>query len=173
MAFDTNFSASFTSIGFANFSTQAQDAVAEATTLFKCLSVDDQLAALWFVYTELGKSMTAAAPGAARLQLAEGLLHQIKQLSFEEQLQVQREIVTGADTPFSRAYGVLGTNTKLAFWYQLAQWMEQGFVVPMPAGYSMNRDTQQVFETLKSLDIGQQITVLRNVAAGMGVDPLA
>ncbi len=169
MAFNT----SFNSVGFSGFTTQSNDAVTEVTALFKCLSVDDQLATFWFIYTELGRSITPAAPGSARLQLAEGLLNQIKALSFDEQLQVQRDIATGLNTPYSRSYGVLSPNTKLAFWYQLAQWMEQGFVVPVPAGYTLNRDSAQVLEALKRLDIGQQITVLRNIVINMGVDPLA
>ncbi len=152
--------------------TGLSDAVTSAVVGFKSLSVDDQLALFWFIYTELGRSITAAAPGAARLQLAEGILNQIKQMSHAEQLQVMRDLVSGANTPITRAYGVLSANTKLAFWYQLAVWMG-GFVVPMPAGYQLSRDAERAFETIKQLDFGQQITVLRSVVVSMGVDPLA
>lgn len=149
------------------------DAVAETTSLFESLSVDDKLALLWFIYTELGRSITPAAPGAARLQLAEGLLNQIKQMSHAEQLQVMRDLVAKVGTPITRSYGVLSANTKLAFWYQLAEWMKAGFVVPMPPNYELSRDGQKVLEALKQLDMGQQITVLRNAVVNMGVDPLA
>ncbi|MGK7914870.1 MAG: orange carotenoid protein N-terminal domain-containing protein, partial [Prochloraceae cyanobacterium] len=60
---------------------QLADAVPATIALFKRLSVDDQLGLLWFAYTEIGRSITPAAPGAARLQFAEGLLNQIKQMS--------------------------------------------------------------------------------------------
>ncbi|MFO5437107.1 MAG: orange carotenoid protein N-terminal domain-containing protein, partial [Dolichospermum sp.] len=49
----------------------------------------------------------------------------------------------------------------------------KGFVIPVPAGYQLSRDGSQVLETLKELDFGQQITVLRKVVSDMGVDPLA
>jgi len=57
-----------------NSSTQFADAVPATTALFNSLSVDDQLALLWYAYTEMGRSITPAAPGAARLQLAEVVL---------------------------------------------------------------------------------------------------
>lgn len=154
-------------------SAQLVDAVPATTAQIKRLSVDDQLALLWFAYTEIGRSITPAAPGAARLQLAEGLFAQIKQMSHAQQLQVMRDLVTNTNTQISRSYGLLSINTKLAFWFQLAEMMKEGFVVPVPAGYQMSRDAETAFETLKQLDFGQQITVLRSAVADMGVDPLA
>lgn len=156
-----------------NTADQLADAVPATTTLFQNLSVDDKLAVLWFIYTELGRSITPAAPGAARLQLAEGLLNQIKQMSQAEQLQVMRDLVAQVSTPITRSYGVLSANTKLAFWYQLGVWMTECIVIPMPAGYQLSRDGEKVLQAIQQLDMGQQITVLRNVVVEMGVDPLA
>ncbi|MGM3305847.1 orange carotenoid protein N-terminal domain-containing protein [Anabaena sp. WFMT] len=156
-----------------NYSTQAGDAVASTTAVFKALSVDEQLAVLWYAYTEMGRSITPAATGAARLQMAEGLLSQIKQMSHPEQLQVMRDLAAQANTQVSRAYGIFSVNTKLAFWYELSELMAKGSVIPVPAGYQLSRDGAQVLETLKDLDFGQQITVLRKVVSDMGVDPLA
>lgn len=149
------------------------DAVTTTTQLIKNLSIDDQLGLFWFIYTEMGRSITPAAPGVARLQLAEGLLNQIKTLSHPEQLAVMRDLASQANTPISRSYGILSANTKLAFWYQLAEWMKQGFVVPVPPGYQLTRDAERVLESIKQLDFGQQISVLRNFVIDMGVDPLA
>ncbi len=149
------------------------DAVTATTQLIKNLSIDDQLGVFWFIYTEMGRSITPAAPGAARLQLAEGLLDQIKKMSHPEQLNVMRDLASKANTPISRSYGILSANTKLAFWYQLAEWMKQGFVVPVPPGYQLNRDAQRVLEAIQKLDFGQQISVLRSFVVDMGVDPLA
>jgi len=149
------------------------DTVSATTELFKRLSVDDKLAVLWYAYTEIGRSITPAAPGAARLQFAEGLLEQFKAMSYDEQLTAMRDLVNQISTPVTRAYGVLSVNTKLAFWYQLAAFMAQGIVVPMPSGYELSIAGQQMLEALKALDMGQQITVLRNAVVNMGVDPLA
>lgn len=68
--------------------TQVANAVPATTAMFDRLSVDDKLAFLWYAYTELGRTITPAAPGKANLQLMEGLLNQIKQMSNEEQTQV-------------------------------------------------------------------------------------
>ncbi len=156
-----------------NYNTQPGDAVTSTVAVFQSLSVDDQLAVLWYAYTEMGRSITPAATGAARLQLAEGLLNQIKQMPHDEQLQVMRDLAAKRNTQISRSYGILSNNTKLAFWYELSELMVQGFVVPMPSCYQLSRDGAKVLEELKQLDFGQQITVFRKVVADMGVDPLA
>ncbi|MBD2270407.1 MULTISPECIES: orange carotenoid protein N-terminal domain-containing protein [Nostocales] len=155
------------------FNYQTTDAIPATIAVFKSLSVDDQLAVLWYAYTEMGRSITPAATGAARLQLAEGLLNQIKQMSHPEQLEVMRDLAAQKNSSISRAYGILSVNTKLAFWYELSELMVKGFVIPVPAGYQLSRDGSRVLETLKELDFGQQITVLRKVVSDMGVDPLA
>jgi len=64
-----------------------------------------------------------AAVGAARLQFAEGLLNQIKQMPEADQMQVMRDLATRADTSISRSYGYFSVNTKLA-WYELAKLMK-------------------------------------------------
>ncbi len=59
--------------------------------------------------------------GAARLQFAEGLLNQIKQMSQANQLQVMRDLANRADTTVSRSYANFSVNTKLAFWFELGE----------------------------------------------------
>ena len=176
MVTDMTFSTDSIKNGFSNafdYDTQLIDAVNSAVNVFKSLSVDDQLAVLWFAYTEMGRSITPAATGAARLQLAEGLLSQIKQMSHGEQLQAMRDLAAKNNTQVSRSYGILSANTKLAFWYELSELMVKGFVVPMPSNYQLSRDGSQVLEAVKELDFGQQITVLRKIVTDMGVDSLA
>jgi Orange carotenoid protein, N-terminal len=168
------FTTETTSSRFANpYLAGTQAEVTTVTAQIKQLKTDDQLAALWYIYTQMGSTVTPAAPGAARLQLANGLLDQVKTASYAEQLEIMRDLVNSKSTPATRAYGVLSVNTKLAFWYQLAEWMTQGIVVPMPADYQMSSQVGQAIDALKSLDMGQQITVLRNVVIKMGIDPLA
>jgi hypothetical protein len=81
----------------------------------KALSVDDQLGLLWFVYTKIGSSITPAAPGASGSEIAQGLFNQVKELSHDEQLQVQRDIASNADTQISREYGSLSPETSWLF----------------------------------------------------------
>ncbi|MDF5724161.1 MAG: orange carotenoid protein N-terminal domain-containing protein [Rhizonema sp. PD37] len=155
-----------------NDSIQIGDAVTSTVAVFKTLTVDDRLAVLWYTYTEMGRSITPAATGTARLQLAEGLLIQIKQMPHSEQLQAIRDLAANNNTPISSSYGVLSANTKLAFWYELSELMVKGFVIPIPDGYKLSHDGAKILEALKLLDFGQQIIVLRKIVTDMGVDPL-
>lgn len=150
--------------------TQVPSPIPATIALFDQLGVDDQLAYLWYAYTEMGKTITPAAPGAARLQLAESLLTQIKQMSPEDQTKVMRDLASRADAPISRSYGFFSVNTKLAFWNELGELMKQGVVAPIPTGYQMTPGVRVVLEATQKLDPGQQITVLRNTVVNMGFD---
>lgn len=149
------------------------DAVGQAFDAFNRLTVNDRLGVLWEVYKSMGNGVTPAATGAARLQFAEGLLEQVKQLSHDEQLRFMGDLVNSYPTPMTRAYGILTNNTKLAFWYQLAELMQSGDVIPVPAGYKLSAPALQVFASIVALEFGQQIAVLRRVVIPMGYDPLA
>ncbi len=155
-----------------NFNTQALD-VDSVTKQFQSLNTDDKLGLLWVAYTEIGRSITPAAPGAARLQFAEGLLNQFKNMSQDEQLQAMRDLANKVSTPVTRAYGVFTNNTKLAFWYQLSELMEAGVVVPVPPSYQLSERANNALFAIQRLDFNQQITVLRNAVCDMGIDPLA
>jgi len=47
--------------------TLSAGAVPAITARFKLLSAEDQLALIWFTYLEMGRTITVAAPGAARM----------------------------------------------------------------------------------------------------------
>ncbi len=150
--------------------TLSADAVPALTARFNQLSAEDQLAWTWFAFLEMGKTVTVAAPGAASMQFAEGILNQVKQMTFAEQTQVMCDLANHADTPICRTYATWSPNIKLGFWNQLGEWMEQGVVAPIPTGYKLSANASAVLETLKTLDQGQQITVLRNSVVDMGFD---
>ncbi|MEH1849587.1 MAG: orange carotenoid-binding protein [Nostoc sp.] len=150
--------------------TLSADAVPALTARFNQLSAEDQLAWTWFAFLEMGKTVTVAAPGAASMQFAEEILKQIKQMTFPEQTQVMCDLANQADTTICRTYATWSPNIKLGFWNQLGEWMEQGIVAPIPAGYKLSANANAVLETLKGLDQGQQITVLRNSVVDMGFD---
>ncbi len=135
------------------------------------LNTDDQLALLWFVYTKLGKSITPAAPGASGSEIAQGLFNQVKELPHEQQLQVMREIVEKANTQLSRQYGALSPETKLAFWYFLAQGMESGTIIPMPPDYQFPEAGNVLLGQIENMDFQQQIDFLRGAVLVMGAEP--
>ncbi|RUT00405.1 hypothetical protein DSM106972_075330 [Dulcicalothrix desertica PCC 7102] len=139
---------------------------------FSGLEVDDQLALFWFVYKEMGSSITPAAPGASTASdaIAEGLFNQVKELSHEEQLQLQRDLINKADTQLSRQYGSLSDTTKLLFWYLLAQGMDNGTIIPMPENYELSNSAQEVFDQIKQKEFEQQMTIFRDYVAPMGAE---
>jgi Orange carotenoid protein, N-terminal/Nuclear transport factor 2 (NTF2) domain len=150
--------------------TLAADTVPATITRFVQLNAEDQLALIWFAYTEMGTTITVAAPGAASMVLAEGTMNQIKQMPFLEQTQVMCDLANRADTPICRTYASWSVNIKLGFWYQLGEWMEQGKVAPIPAGYKLSANAAAVLQAIRTLEPGQQITVLRNAVVDMGYD---
>jgi hypothetical protein len=137
---------------------------------FNGLNVDDQLGLLWFVYTKLGSSITPAAPGASGSEIAQGLFNQVKELSHEQQLQVMRDIASNVDTQISREYGSLSPETKLAFWYFLAQGMENGTIIPMPPDYELPQEGKDLLAQIESMEFNQQIDFLRGAVLPMGAE---
>jgi hypothetical protein len=151
--------------------TLSADVVPAITARFRLLNAEDQLALIWFAYLEMGQTITIAAPGAARMQFAEPVLNEIKAMAFPQQSQVMCDLANRADTTIGRTYASWSVNIKLGFWYQLGQWMAAGFVAPIPKGYQLSANAAAVLSSLKGVDQGQQITLLRNFVTDMGFDP--
>jgi hypothetical protein len=151
--------------------TRSADVVPAITARFELLSAEDQLALIWYAYLEMGRSITVAALGAASMQFAERTLNEIKAMSFAEQSQTMCDLANRADTPIGRTYSSWSVNIKLGFWYQLGEWMAQGLVAPIPDGYQLSPNALAVLSSVKSVEQGQQITLLRNFVVDMGFDP--
>lgn len=151
--------------------TQAADFVPATIESFNQLSAEDQLALIWFAYTEMGKTITIAAPGATNMVIAQGILEQIKQMPPAAQTQVMCDLTNRADTPICRSYASFSMNLKLGFWNQLAEWMAQGQVAPIPVGYKLSPKAATVLQAIREAEPGQQITILRNTVVSMGFDP--
>jgi Orange carotenoid protein, N-terminal/Nuclear transport factor 2 (NTF2) domain len=148
--------------------TKVADAVPATVESCNQLSAEDQLALLWFAYTEMGVTITPAAMGAANMVFAEKTLTQIKQMSTGEQTQVMCDLVNHTDTPICRTYASFGTNVKLGFWYQLGEWMKQGIVAPIPEGYKLSTQASDVLQAIRQLEGGQQLSILQDIVVNMG-----
>ncbi len=156
--------------------TQTNDPdISQAVKSFQSLEVDDQLALFYFIYKEMGKSITPAAPGAstAGTDIAEGLFNQVKEKSHEEQLQLQRDIITNGDNEYTRMYGSLSETTKLLFWYRLSQGMDSGEIIPMPSDYKISAQADELFNKIKGMEFQQQITLFRDYVGPMGAEAKA
>ena len=151
--------------------TLSADVVPAITARFQLLNAEDQLALIWYAYLEMGQTITIAAPGAARMQFAERLLNDIKAMSFAEQSQLMCDLANRTDNEVGRTYANWSVNIKLGFWYKLGQWMQEGLVAPIPEGYRLSANAAAVLNSVKAVDQGQQITLLRNFVVDMGFDP--
>ncbi len=137
-------------------------------TSFQQFDVDDQLALLWDFYTEMRESITPD-PSAGSFAIAQSLVHQMQQMSQEEQLQIQRDILAGrTEQAIARAYGEFHSSNRLGFWYLLAQGMENGSIVPMPENYDFNSEAQDFRNSFRQLEFNDQVTVMRNLITCIG-----
>lgn len=148
------------------------DAVKQALEQFASLSVDDKLGVFYYIYEAMGESVTPAAPGAADLELATGFFREFDAMpQGAQQLEAQRAIVQGDDSPISVEYGKLSDKNKLAVWYVIAQRMGKD-VIGIPDDYKLSDISQQNLTTLKQLEFEQQITFLEDIAARMGKETI-
>jgi hypothetical protein len=123
-------------------------------------------------HTEMGTTITPAAMGAANMIFAANTLTQIEQMAAAEQTQVMFDLANRSDTPICRTYASFSMNVKLGFWYQLGEWMKEGIVPPIPPEYQLAPNAAKVLQTIRSLEAGQQLTVLRDVVVNMGYSPM-
>jgi Orange carotenoid protein, N-terminal/Nuclear transport factor 2 (NTF2) domain len=151
--------------------TQVADAIPATIESFDRLSAEEQLALLWFAYTEMGVTITPAAMSLANMVFAEKTLTQVKQMPFPEQMQFMCDLVNHTDTPICRTYSSFGTNVKLGFWYQLSEWMKQEIIAPIPEHYKLSAKASDVLQAIRQLEGGQQLTVLQAIVAKMGYFP--
>ncbi len=154
--------------------TQSNDEnITKAVKGFQSLDVDEQLGLFYFIYKEMGNSVTPAAPGASTVgtDIAEGLFNQVKEMSHEEQLQFQRDLINNADSEYTRMYGSMSDTTKLLVWYRLAQGMDSATIIPMPPDYKLSSPAQELLDQIKGMEFQQQITLFRDYVSPMGAEP--
>jgi Orange carotenoid protein, N-terminal/Nuclear transport factor 2 (NTF2) domain len=148
--------------------TLVADEIPKVVAAYNLLNAEDQLALLWFAYTEMGTKITPAAMSLANMIVAEITLTEIKQMPALAQTQVMCDLVNHTDTPICRTYSSFGTNVKLGFWYQLSEWMKENIVAPIPKGYKLSSKAADVLKSIDGLDSGQQLNVLQDVVVNMG-----
>ena len=137
----------------------------------KSISSDDQLAVLWFLYKDIvkGKITPEAEREGEELGKANSLVDNIKGMSQDEQLQVQKDILAGSDREEFNTYKSYSSNQRLFFWYQLAAEMEQGSVVEFPSDYQLSSEGKELLNSLETVGFDQQLAFMRN-AVGYSTD---
>ena len=133
------------------------------------LEIDEQLAILWYVYRDIVKDNITPEPERPdeNLDKSEGLIEKVKQMSPEDQLQVQRDLIIGKDTEQFQTYKDYSSNQKLFFWYRLAEEMERGNAVRVPDDFQLSPDAQQLLDSVKEIGFSNQLVFIKD-AVGLG-----
>lgn len=142
------------------------DITKQALDRFQQFDADTQLALLWYGYLDIKDQLTPGTQTAE--EPARGIYDQIKNLSSEEQLQAQRDIINRADSHYSQAYTALSSSGKLYLWLLLAQGMEEGSVIQVPESYELPQETNEFVEMIKGLDFEQRLNFSRSAVVEMG-----
>ncbi|MGD1896075.1 MAG: orange carotenoid protein N-terminal domain-containing protein [Phormidesmis sp.] len=152
----------------ASTQTNVPSDIAQELSAFEALTTDEKLGLLWVLYDNMGGSVTPAAPGSGGEQFTKNLLDEVKSMEESEQMAFMRDLVEQKSTDPCEAYGAFSDDSKLAFWYELAEGMAAGEIIPVPDDYEMSGATAQVFSATTALDFEQQITLLRHAVVDMG-----
>ena len=145
-----------------------QNTTKEALKRFQGFDADTQLAVLWFGYLDLKEQLTPTNTTSAQEEAA-AIYNQIQAMSPEEQLQAQRDIITGADNQITRAYTSVSSSSKLDVWLRLAQGMEGGAIIQVPSDYQLPSETQEFTNKIKQLDFEERINFMRSAVIEMGI----
>ena len=139
------------------------DAINQSVAGFKKLPLDDQLAAMALIYTEVSGSITPSTLKRTSPEVSGGLLAQIEHLSQQEQLLALRDLLAGAgSSPLTLEYQSLDANSRLAVWYQLAQGMGST-IAAIPSDYTVSSELADFLNSLKSMDFEHLISFLTSV----------
>lgn len=146
-----------------------QKVAAEKVYHLHSLGVDEQLAVLWYVYRDLVKESITPEPERPdeNLEKSEGLIDKVLQMSPEEQLQVQKDLIIGKDREELSTYQEYSSNQKLFFWYRVAEEMERGNAVQVPDDFQLSPDAQQLLDSVMKLGFTQQLVFIKD-AVGLG-----
>lgn len=142
-------------------------ATEDALKEFRDFDADTQLALLWYGYLDL-KDQLNPTPDPSTTEPATALYHQIAALPQDQQLQAQRDIITGQASSFTRTYDALSSSGRLEVWLLLAQGMEQGNVIQVPSDYNLPQSTNDFANRIKQLEFEQRLNFMRSAVVDMG-----
>ncbi|MEH2183910.1 orange carotenoid protein N-terminal domain-containing protein [Nostoc sp.] len=145
----------------------ADEATKPALESFQRFDVDTQLALLWFGYLDLKEQLNPAPPERIEVP-AKAVFDKFLDLSKEEQLQAQRDIINGAANEISQAYNALSANSRLDVWLLLAQGMDNGTIIQVPSDYQLPGETDEFVALIKKLEFEQRINFLLTIVQAMG-----
>ncbi|NDJ19651.1 orange carotenoid protein N-terminal domain-containing protein [Myxacorys almedinensis] len=139
----------------------------QALEAFRRYDVDTQLALLWFGYLDIKDNLTPDPAHSADVA-ARAYYDRIQELSPEQQLQAQQDILSGATSEWGRTYSALSSSARLEVWLLLGQGMEDGSIIQVPSDYQLPSETDSFTEMIKKLTFEQRINFMRSAVMEMG-----
>ena len=139
----------------------------KALSLFQSYDIDTQLALLWYGYLDIKDELTPAAPQTADT-MAQKIYGEIKVLPQEQQLQAQRDILSGADSQFGRSYSAFSNSARIEIWLLLGQGMESGEIINVPSDYKLPEQTHEFSDFISGLSFEERVEFMQAAVQGMG-----
>jgi Orange carotenoid protein, N-terminal len=134
----------------------------QALDTFKGFDIDTQLALLWYGYLDIKGQLQPAPPQSVEVT-GNAVFDLIKELSPEEQLQAQRDLIEGKSNDITPAYNALSPNARLEVWLLLAKGMEEGTIIQMPSDYELPSETDAFTTQIEKLNLEQRINFMLSI----------
>lgn len=132
-------------------------------TSYKRLSTTEKLIFLWMTYQRTGQTIVPDAPNRPYSEMGHRFNQTFQQLSQAEQRQAMRDILEDCPTRLNVHYKGLSENCRLAFWFELAQSLDDRLRTPMIKAAQVSENTREALAGLESLDSDHQLNVLRSI----------
>ncbi|MGV0024507.1 orange carotenoid protein N-terminal domain-containing protein [Phormidesmis priestleyi] len=147
---------------------------------FKQLPVDDQIAAMVYLYQEIGGSLFSSDMASKKV---EEVVKQVTEMREGSQIEFLQDVLSdsdevvldinpskamaqlipgdGVESPIAE-YENLNPNERLAVWYNLASKMGDG-VATLPNDYSLSSEAQELLTSLKSYETEEKLQFLSQI----------
>lgn len=136
---------------------------------FQSFSVDDRLALLWQIYKTFGGEISEeSSTDTAGYQALDSLIPEVQQMLPQEQLQMMRDLISGANTPIDDTYRAMNSSNQMAFWYRLVQGMQNETIVQAPSDYQLSSAAQEFLQAINGVGFEEKVIFFRNVVSHTG-----
>lgn len=158
--------------------------VAQAVYNFHMLDVDERLGIIGLLYPQVSQKISTSDIESLPTQNAANLVSQIQQLSSEEQVFALRDLLSvssnnpdeitldphpskatvelakgGKKVP-TKEYAALNPESRLAFWYLLAQRLGNS-ITDITRDYDPSKQATEVLNSIKSLNTNELVSFLQ------------
>lgn len=143
------------------------DTTKQALDTFHSYDIDTQLGILWFGYLDVKDKLTPDPAQSAEVS-GRALYDRICQLPQDQQLQAQRDILSGEENEIGKSYSALSSSARIEVWLLLGQGMETGKIIPVPSEYKLPSETDEFVAEISELEFDERIDFMRSAVRSMG-----